>query len=328
MDKPEIAQIEVSTRCQLSCLMCPKSVYKCEWISKDMRMDTFKLIPFKKFKYIHLQGWGEPLLNRNIGQMIEVAKKHCKVGLTTNGLLIKEYIDDLLKTDLVAISVASADGNLHEKIRKCKLEKIAEGIRLLSELRHKRPKITITTMMLKSTIETLPSIIDFAAECGVDEVIANNLDYIPSKDLVGMEIFEVNSKPSAEKFIRMAEKKAEEKGVEFIHRPLLMEEALVCAENPTKTCLVTVDGLIAPCVYLHLPTTSKFIRRYFGGKKVEVPKTYFGHVSEFDKAWKSKKYRGFREVFKRRLSIIHEFLPLEYPTLPEVCRTCFKAYSI
>ncbi len=307
--------------------MCPKYWFSDEWIARDMDMETFCSIPFKKFKYAHLQGWGEPLLNPKIGEMIDLAREHCRVGLTTNGLLLRKHIDDLLKTDLVAISVASADRKLHEKIRKCRLEEITEGIKLLSELRSKKkPKITVVTMMLRSTVETLPDIVELAYGCGADEVIANNLDYIPSEELAGLEVFTSEAERSkAEKYIQIAEKKAEGCGIEFTARPVRMEEALVCAENPTKNCLITVDGFVAPCVYLHLPTLSNHIVRYFNGRVVDVPKVYFGHISNFSFKGECKK---FIERFERRLAVLYDPLPLELPAPPEACRTCFKMYSL
>ncbi len=310
--------------------MCPKYWFSDEWIARDMDMETFCSIPFKKFKYAHLQGWGEPLLNPKIGEMIDLAREHCRVGLTTNGLLLKRHIDDLLKTDLVAISVASADRKLHEKIRKCRLEEITEGIKLLSELRSKKkPKITVVTMMLRSTVETLPDIVELAYECGADEVIANNLDYIPSEELAGLEVFTSEAERSkAEKYIQIAEKKAEESGVEFTAKLVRMEEALVCAENPVKNCFITVNGLVTPCVYLHLPIKSSYIRRYFNGRMVDVSKVYFGHVSNFNEVWKSKSYKKFRGMFEKRQSLFQYLFSFTLPPLPEVCRTCYKAYSV
>lgn len=134
MGKLGFVQIEVSTRCQLNCLMCPKSCFD-DWIARDMSMKIFRLIPFKKFRYAHLQGWGEPLLNPNIGEMIEFASKHCRVGLTTNGVLLEHHLDALLKLDLLAVSVASASPKAQSVVRGFSLEKLKQGIKLVSESR-------------------------------------------------------------------------------------------------------------------------------------------------------------------------------------------------
>ena len=320
MGKLGFVQVEVSTKCQLNCLMCPKSVFRNEWIAKDMEMDVFESIPFKKFRYAHLQGWGEPLLNPRIGEMIEVAREHCRVGLTTNGVLIDKHLEDVLNLDLLAVSIASAGAEEHKAVRGFELEKLKEKIKLVSE-QDKRPKIVIATMMLRNTVGKLPEIVDLAHECGADEVIANNLDYIPSENLVDMGVFGENPDPGVLELIKKAEERAKELGINFVAKALKLEEVLVCAENPIENCLVTVDGKIAPCVYLHLPTRSDYIVRYFRGRRVEVPKVYFESFEE----WKNS---SIRDVFEKRLQILYQSLPLEIPALPEVCKTCYKAWSV
>ena len=167
-------QVEVSTFCQLRCVMCPKTIFRVEWISKNLDMETFKRIPFDLFRFAHLQGWGEPLLNPEIVEMIDVARENCKVGLTTNGLLLDQFANDLVKRlDYIAISIASADDKTHREIRRVGLYDLIEKIKLVSELRRgKKPRITLVTMMLKSTVHDLPKLVDIAKNCGADEVIA------------------------------------------------------------------------------------------------------------------------------------------------------------
>lgn len=324
--KMNYMQVEVSTKCQLNCLMCPKAIFK-DWIAKNMDMDLFKLLPFKKFRYVHLQGWGEPLMNENIPEMIDIARKYCKVGLTTNGLRINEFLRDLRKLDLVAVSIAAADNEKHKKIRKCSLDDVIENVRLLSEIRKEegKPKIVIATMLLKDTYNDLPKIVEIAKRCGADEVIANNMDYIPSKELEDQAIFlqDVDDKP-----IKTSKDLAKKLGIRFIAKQTKLEELLVCPENPIENCLITYDGKVAPCVYLHLPTKSDKIRRVFKGDVIEIKKLYFGNVvSGFENVWNSFEYVRFRQVFEKRVNIAFTFPP-KIPDLPECCKSCYKAYSI
>jgi len=314
-------QVEVSTRCQLNCLMCPKRCFSDEWVSKDMDMATFKIIPFRKFRYAHLQGWGEPLLNPHIDEMIEFAARQCKVGLTTNGVLISHHLDSILELDLLAVSVASADKSCQFSLRHFSLDRLREGIKGVSECRSgKKPRIVVATIMLRNVIEKLPKLVEFAAECGADEVVANNLDYIPSEELVGMEVFGLGAEET-EKFIEMAKNEAEALGIKFVARGRVLEEALVCAENPVESCVVTVDGKIAPCVYLHLPTNSGKIVRFFKGRRVNVEKVYFNNLKEWERS-------SFRQIFRERFRVVYESIPLSFPELPEVCKTCYKAWSV
>ncbi len=312
-------QVEVSTKCQLSCMMCPKTVFRKDWVFVNMDLETFKKIPFNRFDFAHLQGWGEPLLNPDIGEMIEIAKKYCKVGLTTNGLLLDEF-DEVKKLDYLAISIASADDEKHKRIRKCSLEELKEKIRVVSD----KVSVTLAFMMLRDTYEELPQIVEIAKNVGAKEVIANNLDYIPAKELESQAIFlqRVDEKP-----IELAILRAREMGIKLTVKSIRLEEVLVCAENPIENCLVTVDGRITPCVYLHLPTKSEKIVRYFNGKRVEIPKLYFGSVENFEKVWKGKSYVEFRRTFERRVMGAYEFPP-NIPELPEACKTCYKAYGV
>jgi MoaA/NifB/PqqE/SkfB family radical SAM enzyme len=282
-----------------------------------MDLETFKKIPFEKFDFAHLQGWGEPLLNPNIGEMIEIAKKHCKVGLTTNGLLLDEF-KEIEKLDYLTVSIASADEEKHKKIRKCSLEELKEKIKTVSS----RVPVTLAFMMLKDTYQELPQIVEIAKEVGAKEVIANNLDYIPSKELESQAIFlqSIDEKP-----ISIAKIKAEKLCVRLTVKPTRMEEVLVCAEDPINNCLITYNSQITPCVYLHLPTKYNRIVRVFKGNIVEIKKVYFGDVGD-KKSWKS--YSNFRKIFERRKSFIWSILPAEIPPLPEPCKTCYKAYGV
>lgn len=295
--------------------MCPRSFF--EWKSMDMDFEDFKKLPFSKFSYAHLQGWGEPLLNSEIGEMIEFAKKKCRVGLTTNGLLIDEWKESLLKLDLLAVSIAGI--NAQREVRKSRIEEIAPKIQELA-LRKKRPKIVIATLMMRNTIAELPALVEMAKKIGVDQVIANNLDYIPSKNLVGLEVFSNEVDREIFEIVERAKRRAEEIGIEFVVRPLKFEEAAVCAENPIRNCFVTVEGLIAPCAYLHLPTNGEWIVRYFKGEERRVRKVYFGRAEDFKSVWKCKDYVNFRKMFEERIYFSRE--------LPEGCRTCYKAYSL
>lgn len=296
--------------------MCPHTIFRRDWINADMDLETFKKIPFEKFDMAHLQGWGEPLLNPHIEEMVEIAKKHCKVGLTTNGLLIDEF--DVSKLDYLVVSIASVDEEKHRRIRRVGLKELVEKVRAVSS----RVDITLAFMMMKDTYYELPDVVKLAKDVGAKTVIANNLDYVPTKELEEQAIFlqKVDYKP-----IELAKAKAKELGINLVVKDVKMEEVLVCAENPIDNALITYDGKISPCVYLHLPTRSDKIPRFFKGRYFEVEKKYFGYVDD-PESW--KRYEKFREIFRRRKNLIYSSLPLDFPQLSECCRTCYKAYGV
>ena len=108
-------QVEASSYCNAACRYCPHTTYRDTWLERHLPLETFeKLAPvFRKTKLVYLQGWGEPFLNPDFFAMAALAKQAgCKVGVTTNGMLLnREIIEQLVSFgfDVVAFSVAGVD---------------------------------------------------------------------------------------------------------------------------------------------------------------------------------------------------------------------------
>ena len=86
-------QVEVTTYCNSDCIYCPHTTMGFRWQKMHMTLALFReLIPFMRdTKLIYLQGWGEPLLNPELFEMIRMCKDNGKrVGFTTNGMLLTE----------------------------------------------------------------------------------------------------------------------------------------------------------------------------------------------------------------------------------------------
>ena len=110
-----------------------------------MSLDIFReIVPyFKNTGLVYLQGWGEPLLNENIFQMIQLCKMKDKlVGFTTNGLLLDEKIISTLidlKLDILCVSLAGTTRATHNRIRKGNsFDQIISNLILLRQLKKKR----------------------------------------------------------------------------------------------------------------------------------------------------------------------------------------------
>uniref|UniRef100_A0A7C4AJN3 Radical SAM protein n=1 Tax=Thermodesulfovibrio aggregans TaxID=86166 RepID=A0A7C4AJN3_9BACT len=150
-------QIEVSGLCNASCFYCPNTLYRKNWNGRILTLNEFmQIVPYlKKVKLLHLQGWGEPFLN--------------KVGTTTNGMLLKEsQIEKIIesKIDIIAFSLAGINKN--DELRAgTKIEKILDIINDLNKIKTRKkifnPKIHIAYMLLKSNFYEFEEIPDGVA---------------------------------------------------------------------------------------------------------------------------------------------------------------------
>ncbi|MDI6890283.1 MAG: radical SAM protein [Thermodesulfovibrionales bacterium] len=362
--RPFIAfQIEPTSRCQLKCIMCPRTVFSEEWENGDMPLSVYERISrhFYLVDNVHLQGWGEPLLHPNIFDMIQIAKeKHCKVSLTTNGFLLDSNVSTMLikeGVDIVAISIAGASKDTHEKIRKgSNFDHLLHNIKALNNFKHKmkskNPKLVLSFLMTKTNIEDLPEIVNLAKEIGIDEIVATNLDYTPTQLQDDLKAFSCDADDNSfKKFIEITIQHAKKIKLPLRIYPLEMEEVVMCEMNPLKIVFISQDGSVSPCVYLNM-TKQGPISRIFCGKQYEIERQCFGNIGEYDfmEIWEQEDYKNFRRLYSKRLSInrkIFDFIEdfrnrneamdefekrletmLSENPLPSVCNTCYKAYNI
>lgn len=91
--------IEISNICNLSCHFCPPvkrerksmTAIEFEYIIKQIK-------PHSSFVYLHVKG--EPLLHKELEQILEIATKYeIQINITTNATLLKEKQDLILKSE-------------------------------------------------------------------------------------------------------------------------------------------------------------------------------------------------------------------------------------
>jgi MoaA/NifB/PqqE/SkfB family radical SAM enzyme len=348
----EAIQIEVTTRCLNRCVMCPRTALADEWPEMDLSWEVFQRIAraFDRAQHVHLQGWGEPLLHPRLLDMISVAKgAGCRVGLTTNGTRLDPELSKCLlelDLDLIAVSIAGATRETHERIRVgSDFPVILENVRQLLALRARqgarRPKVEFSYLMTKTNMEELPKAVELAASLGVEELYAINLDYVVAGEHEVLKAFDCQA--SREAFLRMIDEGraiARRAGLIFRPYPLDPEEVAICEGNPLKILFVACDGWVSPCTYLGLSGRTD-IPRQFEGKAIAVPRVRFGNVLEQDltEIWDSPAYQAFRQQFARRrlamgaralgaLTRKGEETEARMPPPPDPCLTCYKLYGV
>lgn len=303
---------------------------------------------FASTKFVHLQGWGEPLLNPRLFDMIKVAKDAgCRVGFTTNGTLLDSVTSQRLldlDLDLLAVSVAGATPQTHAAIRVgSDLLQILNNLRRLLDLRARRkvphPKVEIFFLMTKTNMAELPAVVELAASVGADELVATNLDYVPTEDQDGLKAFACQSlRQEFASAIEDAKGRAKAAGLAFRAYPLDPEEVAVCDANPLKILFVSCDGKVSPCTYLGIGLLE--IPRIFDGQHLSVARVVFGDIREqaLQEIWEAPEYRAFRQRFVARrdvavargFAVIAGFTPASrrtFPPAPDACHGCPKLFG-
>ena len=356
----EAFQIEVSTYSSLECQICPRAVFAEKWIFQNMPLETFRNISehFPLTRWVSFRGWGDPLENENLLEMLHLAKRaECGTALTTNGSLLTEEVSRrLLETDLDVLVVALelATQAIQDGLSRIgsDLQRILDQVQALVKLRKasgkKKPAINLSFPMTRLNMGELPGLVSVAAKLGVNEVIFTNLDYLPEERWNILRTFYHESPTQAfEESIAEIHRQGKKEGISVQTYPLKAEEKMVCEADPPHRVFFSVDGSVAPCPYLRIPKKGD-IPRIFMNQEYAVPQTFFGNVHQegFLQTWNKESYRVFRRVFEDRrkaeanvAQIMDAFPNLRSsaenqapkeppPPLSEVCRTCYKAYGI
>jgi MoaA/NifB/PqqE/SkfB family radical SAM enzyme len=305
-------QVEVTTRCNAACVYCPYRVFRGEWKPLNMTMDTFrKLLPaLPSARFVHLQGWGEPLLNPDLFEMIREAKAAgCRVGTTSNANLWTDEISERiveLGVDLVAFSLAGPDEK--QDLIRCgtHLTNVLNAIRSINRAKQEHgsttPSIHIAYMVLRSGLDEVKRLPDLLDGLDVDEVVLSTLDFLPSEELAGETLI---PKDHAEyEHIRSVLSDAVELGEK---RGLAMhfrlqapgEKHPTCTENVLKSFVVSVTGEVCACVYTNLPVLEQTGLK--GALNAVRKQLCFGNVNEQSVAeiWQSPAYKEFRRSHER-----------------------------
>jgi len=306
-------QIEVTTRCNASCHYCPRTTYRNLWDNRDLFLETFKtLLPvIADTKMVHLQGWGEPFLHPHLFEMIARAKKTgCKVGTTTNGMLLdRQGIDRLVRSgiDHIAFSMTGI-GEQNDLARSgTQFSQIIGAISDLAtqkkELRSETPAISVAYLLLRSHLPDFAQIVPALAGLGIQQVVINTLDFVPNKKLWNERLSPSNQGEYQElkSFFDELVEEAEKKGLGlFYHLVSPSAKGLVCTENPRRALFVSSDGSVSPCVFTNIPAPGS--SHMVAGDERECRKLIFGSVAEewLPTIWKHPHYRKFRRVFESR----------------------------
>ena len=317
--------IEPTTRCNLTCSMCPRNTWEQEPMG-DMDLDMFaqlieQIRRIPTVETIFFGGIAEPMSHPDILTMVSMAKETgARVELISNGMLLnEEKIEGLLKAglDMLWVSVDREHRESQEELSGEK-DSYEQMIRNLFSFRMKRPRIQpgaelgITFVATKSNIRELPEIMNIGSHLGASEIKVSNL--IPyTRDMQKEVLYnrtmscgamKEESRLFRKKLISMPIMDFELLPPEVLHAVLrgwpqvqlgknkIIRDAGYCKFIEEDSLYVRWDGEVSPCMaMLHTNKT------YLQNVERLVRHHSFGNIlqEELGDIWHKEEYACFRE---------------------------------
>ena len=177
---PLLLHVEPAAECNLHCPLCPRGIGLIKrqgLLAWDEFQKVFStLSPF--LCHVVFSGWGEPLLNPGISEMIAaVTSQGISVAMNTNGVLLIKHADQLIESGLNFINI-SLDGAVSKATHAYPdselFKQVAEGVRRLHNARERTKTDTLAIhgqfIVDEDTVDEIPILEEWAFGLGIDHV--------------------------------------------------------------------------------------------------------------------------------------------------------------
>lgn len=303
---PIYLQLETTTKCNIRCEFC-YGTFKRRPV-KNLSLADFKKIigQFPGLVKVHLQGIGEPFLNKEIFEMIKYAKSQgIKVDLTTNGTLLD--IDTTKKIlasglDYMEFSVDSADPETFEKIRAgANFGQVVGNIKrfLIEKGSATGPQAKVTAVLTDDHIEEAPDIVEFTYQLGISSLFLIRVQDFDSEAVKQDNDNDGEFDKQFSESVRKAKIVAKKRNVHLdVSMPLNGSLERGC-KRPWLSTSILADGYVVPCC-----------------RVIRPEEINFGNVLDSDfraDIWNSSDYKEFRKALKGK-------------NPPETCNNCHFYY--
>lgn len=248
---------------------------------------------------VHVVGGGEPLLRKDILEIMTAIKKHGMEGvLTTNGTLFnKSMIDKIVKLnwDIAMFSVDGPDAEIYEKIRGVPgtFEKVYSAMKIFTRIKEEygafKPLLHIHCVILSLNFNMIDEMIELAHDVGANIVTFDK--YYPEYEEL---ILEQKDLTTTLKNLQKAYEKAQRYGIYINVEDFL---SLWLKPSPGTKCYwpwlysdIDPNGDVLPCCFSH---------------------DIMGNIKRhsFRQVWDGEKYNELRKRFKK----------LDFPDFCEEC---------
>lgn len=289
--EPFLLQVEPTTRCNLACSYCTREGLSAGRKNHDLSAArlTAWLDEFPRLKRVHLQGLGEPLLNHELGAMIEsCAERGIAVSLTSNAMapferLVASVVHAL---DRLVVSVdEGGEGNAFVSRHGGSLEKLERNLRGFLRVRGDAPvRLSYNYVVSGESMAGIPRVAEWVMRNPPNEL---HFHLVENWKVPGQAGFEFGQ--------RVAEEAREREGMvlDLIERQRerLAQYGVAVSYTgsarrkgachwPFAGMFLSCDGWLTPCCIRMEPDVV-----HFGGEPPGSPR----------KVWFGAEYRRFRE---------------------------------
>jgi len=281
----EALQVEVTSRCTRVCRVCPRSGLSNDWQDRTLSPAAWAAIlpALPQVAHVHLQGWGEPLLDPALPQRVSDAKRSgCTVGITTNGDLLASAAGWLAKSGIDVVTVSVAGHARHPALRGgSPIEDVLAAVASLAGRGHRRRRVRVQVSFLltRSNLHELEPVVEAAARAGAAELYVTRLDATTEADLFeesGLDDEAFAAQVREE--VRRAAAAARRAGIVFRGPATEARDMLTCDLDPGRFAFVSADGRVGPCVYLLLPVRGALRRAVGPTESIDIAPVVFGTV--------------------------------------------------
>ncbi len=178
---PTYLTIDPFSACNLRCPLCPTGNGTNTLRKGTLQLDVFKHIIDEIGTYLYnidLFNWGEPLLNKDIYDMISYAhERHILTSISSNFHFFDEAAAERMISsglDYLILSIDGATPKTYKKYRvRGKFKRVVENVRILTETRKrlgkKTPYIFWQFLVFRHNEHEIEAARELALELGVDE---------------------------------------------------------------------------------------------------------------------------------------------------------------
>ncbi len=300
---PTNLYFEVTNRCNLPCQTCVRTfnLHEAERdpFPQELRQAAEVLPALQR---VVLHGIGEPLLNKNLPEMIRVAKAQgAWVLFNSNGILLDgKWQDTLIDTGLdeLRVSIDAATPETFQRIRgAASFPRLVENLKRFVARKRERsvshPRLSLWMVAMRTNIHELPALVDLAADIGILEVYFQRLVYNGLGVAQKEQSLHGETEGETAALIHEAVRRGEARGVSLRAsgattplESLRLDESLrpwSRCNRPWTSTYITANGKVLPCCI------APFAHQDF-------PSMILGDVKEqsLEEVWHGERYEDFR----------------------------------